>query len=186
MSQEISRVRLTYQDLVMFPEDGLRHEIIDGEHFVTPSPTTRHQQVLTDLLVSLANYLKEHDMGRVYPAPCDVVLSEFDVVEPDLVVITKATADRVTEANIQGAPDLVVEILSPSTSSRDRGLKLRLYGKFGVREYWIVDPVASTVEVHRLAAGKLDAGDLLTADTTLTSHLFPGLEIRLGSIFPGE
>lgn len=183
MAQETPRVKLTYRDLVLFPDDGKRHELVDGEHYVTPSPSTRHQQVLTQLLLDLGNYLREHNVGRVFPAPCDVVLSQFDVVEPDLLVVTREAAERITEANIQGAPDLVVEILSPSTKGRDRVLKLRLYEKFGVCEYWIVDPAAGTIEVLRLAEGRLVAGETLAGDGILTSPLFPDLEIRLSSVF---
>ena len=153
MAQETPRVKLTYRDLVLFPDDGKRHELIDGEHYVTASPSTRHQRVLTELLLELHVYLREQGTGRVFPAPCDVVLSEFDVVEPDLLVVTQAANGRITEANIQGAPDLVVEILSPSTKGRDRVLKLRLYEKFGVREYWIVDPVGESIEVRGSLTG---------------------------------
>ena len=106
-----------------------------------------------------------------------------DVVVPDLLVVKRAAADRVTEANIQGAPDLVVEILSPSTKGRDRVLKLRLYEKFGVREYWIVDPVADSIEVLRLVDGRLAAVESLGRDDVLTTPLFPKLSIRLASVF---
>jgi Uma2 family endonuclease len=183
MAQETPRVKLTYRDLVLFPDDGKRHELIDGEHFVTASPSTRHQRVLTELLAELHAYLKESGEGRVFPAPCDVVLSEFDVVEPDLLVVTRAFAHRVTEANIQGAPDLVVEILSPSTKGRDRVLKLRLYEKFGVREYWVVDPVGESIQVLRLVEGRLVAVESLGVDGALTSPLFPRLEIELSAVF---
>lgn len=183
MAQEVSRVKLTYEDLVLLPDDGRRHELIDGEHFVTAAPSTRHQQILTQLLVYLATYLREHRMGRVFPAPCDVVLSQFDVVEPDLLVVIHAVDDRVTEANIQGAPDLVVEILSHSTEGRDRGVKRKLYEKFGVREYWIVDPDAETVEILRLDAGRLVPVELLDCGDTLTSPLFANLEIPLTAVF---
>jgi Uma2 family endonuclease len=183
MAQETPRVKLTYRDLVLFPDDGKRHELIDGEHYVTPSPSTRHQRVLTRLLVSLNSYLTSREMGEVFPSPYDVVLSEFDVVEPDLLVVTPESAGKITEANLQGAPDLVVEILSPSTKGRDRVLKLRLYEKFGVREYWIVDPVGESVEVLRPVEGRLVAVESLGRDDELTSPLFPKLAIRLGSVF---
>jgi Uma2 family endonuclease len=183
MAQEASRVRLSYEDLVLLPEDGRRHELIDGEHFVTASPSIRHQRILTRLLVSLDSYLRERGMGQVLPAPLDVVLSEFDVVVPDLQVLAPASSKQVTEANIQGAPDLVVEILSPSTADRDRGVKRKLYEKFGVQEYWIVDPSIETVQVWRLASGRLELAEPLTGNDTLTSPLFPGLEIPLRSVF---
>lgn len=183
MAQGTTRVRLTYQDLVHYPDDGRRHELIDGEHFVTASPSTRHQRVVTELLLELGNYLREREIGRVFPAPCDVVFSESDVVVPDLLVVTRAAADRVTEANIQGAPDLVVEVLSPSTTGRDRVHKLRLYEKFGVKEYWIVEPVGGSIEVLRLSDGRLGVVESLDLDEVLTSPLFPDLRIELSSVF---
>ncbi len=183
MAQEASSSKLTFEDLVHFPDDSSRHELIDGEHFVTASPSTRHQEIVTNLLLYLATYLKMHKSGRVFPAPCDVLLSQFDVVEPDLLVVLSSSNEIVTEANIQGSPDLVVEILSPSTVDRDRGLKRKLYEKFGVREYWIVDPDAETVEVFRLADRGLKPASSLTRTDTLTSPMFPGLELPLSSAF---
>ena len=109
MVPEASRVKLTYQDLTLLPDDGRRHEIIDGDHFVTPSPSTRHQRILIQLAVALESHLKRSDGGTLFTAPCDVVFSDFDVVEPDLLVVTRAAAGIVTEANIQGPPGLVVD-----------------------------------------------------------------------------
>ena len=109
MAQEASRIKLTYQDLAHFPEDGQRHELVDGEHFVTASPSTRHQQIVTNLLLYLATYVKKQKTGRVFPAPCDVLFSRFDVVEPDLLVVLRPSNEIITDANIQGSPDLVVE-----------------------------------------------------------------------------
>ena len=183
MRQEASEVRLTYEDLLLLPDDGRRHELIDGNHFVTPSPSTRHQRILTRLLVLLDSYLNEADMGQVFPAPCDVVLSEFDVVEPDLIVVLKSNRDIVTEANIQGAPDLVIEILSPSTAGRDRGLKRKLYEKYGVQEYWIVDPAEETIEIHRQAAGKLVLVGISPHHDILSPQNLPDLELDTESIF---
>ena len=120
--------------------------------------------------------------GRVFPAPLDVVLSDFDVVEPDLVVFTGPFTERLPEGAIQGAPDLVVEILSPSTAGRDRGLKRGLYEKFGVQEYWIVDPDERRVEVLRHEEGRLEEGARLGVGERLTTPLLPGLEIGLRAV----
>ena len=116
--------RLTYADFVLFPDDGLRHEIIDGVHYVTPSPTRRHQRVSRRLSFALESYLSAHpSAGEMFYAPFDVVMSNWDVVEPDLLVIAGDQQDILTEKNVQGAPALVIEILSPGTRRRDEQIK---------------------------------------------------------------
>ena len=145
-----SRIKLTYEDYVRIPEDGKRHEIIDGVHYVTPSPVFNHQSVSGRLFVQLFHQIDESGLGRVVTAPMDVVLSEVDIVQPDIVVILDRNSSIITEKNVQGAPDLLIEILSPSTSARDRNLKKIRYQRFGVSEYWIVDPEAKQVEQFTL------------------------------------
>jgi Uma2 family endonuclease len=121
-----SGVKLTYDDLVLFPDDGKRHELIDGEHYVTPSPSRKHQRVSFNLSGLLWSHLQQHPVGEADSAPFDVVFSEFDVVEPDIVFISNDRRSAVlTDANMQGAPDLVVEIGSPATRRRDETLKHR-------------------------------------------------------------
>ncbi len=149
---ENSRTKLTYEDYVGFPDDLQRHEIIDGDHYVTPSPLSYHQLVSGDLFVGLYRQIYEAGLGRVISAPMDVLLSRVDIVQPDIVVILESNASIITEKNIQGAPDLVVEILSPSTSARDRTLKKALYERVGVREYWIVDLERKRIEQFVLNA----------------------------------
>jgi len=117
--------KLTYEDFLSFPDDGRRHELIDGEHFVTPSPAERHQRVLLKLVLALGNYFEAAGAGCVYCAPFDVVLSNHDIVEPDLLVILADQQDIVTEKHVRGAPAIVIEILSPGTRSRDETLKRR-------------------------------------------------------------
>ena len=144
-----SGVRLTYDDFVQFPDDGGRHELIDGEHVVTPSPNMKHQAVLRNLAGLVWSYLRTHKVGQVFFAPFDVVFSEFDVVEPDLLFVSKERQSQIlTAANVQGAPDLVVEIGSPSTRRRDEIVKRRLYEQFGVAEYWVVDPISGALHVY--------------------------------------
>ena len=134
--------RLTYEDYCLLSTDGKRHEIIDGEHFVTPSPLTLHQRVVMRLGYYLMAYLDAHPLGEVFAAPFDVVFSRFDIVEPDLLYISKDRSSIVTRKNVQGAPDLLVEVLSEGTAHIDRDTKLKLYSRFGVREYWVIDPDA--------------------------------------------
>jgi Uma2 family endonuclease len=144
--------KLTYDDLLaMFPEgDGLRHELINGEHFVTPSPAKRHQQLVRRLTLSLGNHLEAHpDQGELFTAPFDVVMSPCDVVEPDLLVVLGDQQGILNDKNVSGAPALVIEILSPGTRQRDQGLKRTLYDRQGVREYWMVDPDHDWVTICR-------------------------------------
>jgi Uma2 family endonuclease len=181
--------RLTYADLVAMPEDGKRHELIDGEHYVTPAPTTRHQLVLGHLYLDLAGYVEANGLGQAFFAPLDVVLSDYDVVEPDLLFVSTERLARIGRAYVHAAPDLAVEVLSPGTRKIDATKKLRLYEKFGVAEYWMIDPEAEWVEVYRASSvgeHRLhQAARLLRerGDGPLTSPLFPGLVLQLDRLF---
>ena len=148
-----SKTKLTYEDYLQFSEDGRRHEIIDGDHYVSAAPFVPHQRALRNLLVQFHRHLDEAGLGEVLPALVAVVLSHSDVVEPDLVVVLDEHASRIRRERIEGAPDLVVEVLSPSTAYRDRGLKLDLYQKAGVGEYWIVDAERRVVQQYVLTDG---------------------------------
>jgi Uma2 family endonuclease len=172
-------IRLTYEDYCLLPNDGKRYEIIDGELFVTPSPLTRHQLVVMNLAYYLIGFVKRHDLGVVYLAPLDVVFSPYDVVEPDILYVSKARAAIVTEKNVQGAPDLVVEVLSESTAKIDRTTKLKLYARFEVREYWLIDPIKLSAEIYRLGSEGFELALQLAADDALTSPLFPGFSLPL-------
>ena len=131
-----SGVKLTYEDFLLFPDDGKRHELIDGEHYVTPAPNTKHQQVSGNLYFLLRQYLEQRPVGRLFFAPFDVVFSTFDVVEPDLLYMSNDRASAVlTPQHIEGAPELVVEIGSKRTRKRDETIKRRLYQRSGVSEY---------------------------------------------------
>ncbi len=179
-------VKLTYDDFVLFPDDGKRHELIDGEHFVTPSPTLKHQKVLGNLHLLIGNWLEQQPIGQIYCAPFDVVFSTFDVVEPDLLYMSNERAEAVlTEANVQGAPELVIEIGSPSTRQRDETIKRRLYERAGVSEYWFVDPEIDVVRVYRRNAEGFARPLELTAEAgdTLTTPLLSGLSLPLSRIF---
>lgn len=144
----------TYEDYAKLPEDGLRHEIIHGEHFVNPSPSTQHQHVSKRLQYQLYTKIELAGLGVLYDAPIDVQLSEFDIVQPDIVIILNENVRKITPTKIKVAPHLVVEILSPSTSGNDRTIKKDLYERSGVNEYWIVDPYEQQVEQWILRDGK--------------------------------
>jgi Uma2 family endonuclease len=183
--RDTARRKLTYEDYVLFPEDRQRHEILDGEHYVTPAPPFRHQGVAGNLHLILGPFVREHRLGSVYFAPADVLLSKHDIVQPDLLFISNERAGIVTEANAQGAPDLVIEILSDSTRRRDETLKRDLYDRFGVREYWIADPQRRAVRVFRRSGAGFVAPQEFSAAAgdVLTTPLLPGLTIRVSEIF---
>ena len=137
---ENSRFKLTYEDYIAFPDDGQRHEIVDGEHVVTPSPKSYHQTLLMRISAQLFDQIDKQGMGRVLPSPMDVRLSTVDVVQPDILVVLEPRTHIIEEDYVSGAPDLAIEILSKSTANRDRGIKKTRYERLGVAEYWVVDP----------------------------------------------
>jgi Uma2 family endonuclease len=175
--------RLTYEDFLLFPDDGRRHELMDGEHYVTPSPDTRHQELVGRLYFEVEAYLRRNRAaGRIFLAPFDVIFSTWDVVEPDLVVIGGDQLEILTTKNVQGAPALVVEILSPGTRTTDERIKRQLFDRGGVREYWLVDPELELITVFRRQAdGSFPrAAELMRErQDVLTTPLLPGLEIPL-------
>jgi len=187
LTPAVSEPRLTYDDFVLIPDDGMRHEIIDGIHFVTASPNIRHQRLLGRLYFAIESAVRARPgTGQVFLAPFDVVLSRWDVVEPDLLFVAHDQSEILTAANVQGAPALVVEIASPSTRSRDEHVKLRLFERCGVREYWIVDPDADMIRVHRrVVDGTLS--DASTVDSSgeaaVTTPLVPNLSLPLTELF---
>jgi len=178
-------LKLTYDDFVLFPDDGKRHELIDGEHYVTASPNMRHQQISMNLTLMIGSWLEAHPQGRLFYAPFDVVFSKFDVVEPDVLYVSNERSNVLTAPNVQGAPDLVIEIGSPSTRQRDETIKRRLYERSNVVEYWIVDPDIEVVRVYRRSGDSFARPSELSreADDVLTTDLMPGLELPLARIF---
>jgi Uma2 family endonuclease len=181
-----ARPKLTYDDFLLFPDDGKRHELIDGEHYVTPSPNTRHQLILGRLHVDMANWLEKHPIGHVFLAPYDVVFSRFDVVEPDLLYVTnERAAEIITKLHVEGSPDLVVEIGSPGTRKRDETIKRKLYERADVREYWLVEPDDGVVRVHRHAGAQFAKAVEFSAHagSVLTTALIPGWTLSLQRLF---
>lgn len=144
---------LTYQDLLAFPEDNLRREIIDGELFVTAAPVTRHQRVVAGLTGRLWLFAQTGG-GEVLPAPYDVYFSETNVVEPDVIFVAAEHRSRLEKRFLRSAPDLVVEVSSPSTRRLELVRKRDLYEQFEVPEYWFVDLDADRIEVYRFADGR--------------------------------
>ncbi len=177
--------KLTYDDYVLIPDDGQRHEIIDGEHYVTAAPFLRHQRLARKLVQKLGPPVDENGLGEVFLAPCDLVFSKHDVVQPDLLFVSKERLRILTEKNIQGAPDLVIEILSESTRKLDEDIKFDLYERFGVLEYWILDSLRQTARIYRLKNGCLRLAAELSAPAgdIIKTPLLPGVEVPLAEIF---
>jgi Uma2 family endonuclease len=177
---------MTYDDLLALPDDGLRHELIDGEHFVSPSPGSAHQLIVGNLHVLLREYLRTHAVGVVMLAPFDIVFSQYDVVEPDLIYFAANRFKEVVgEKHASGAPDLAIEVLSPSSRRRDEVLKRRLYERTGVPEYWIVDPDLESIKIYRLVEGRYARAAELSAEAgdVMTTPQLPELSIALTSVF---
>ena len=176
----------TYEEFMALPEGGpVRYELIDGELCMTPSPVPRHQEISGNLFEIIRHFLRANPLGKVFSAPVDVVFSQDppQVVVPDLVFVSKEHSALITEKNIQGAPDLLVEILSEGTAIVDRRVKHALYERFGVCEYWIIDPVAETVQVFRLVDGRYAAPLEFGHEDRIETPLLPGLSISLSDVF---
>lgn len=168
--------RYTYGDLAGFPDDHLRREIIDGDLIVTPSPVPRHQSAVTNLVVGLHAYQRRHG-GQVYPAPLDVFFADDNVVEPDVLFILSEHLEQVEDKFVRDAPDLVVEISSPSTRRLELVRKRELYQRFGVPEYWYVDLEVDRVEIYRLLDGRYPPPELRFRGQTLAAASLPGFSI---------
>ena len=176
-------VKFTYEDYRATPDDQ-RYELLDGDLVMVPAPNLKHQEVQGRLHYKLVEFILDRELGKLLLAPCDVVLSDSDVVQPDLLFVSRDREHLLSNGNnVQGAPDLVIEILSPSTADKDQGVKRELYGRYGVAEYWLVDPLAETVSIHRRRAGKLTATRTVRRGEALRSPLLAGLELHLNDIF---
>lgn len=175
--------RLTIHDYVHLPDDGKRYEILDGELAVTPAPTTRHQKISRLLQFVLMRELEMKGLGEVYDAPVDVILDDYHLVQPDLAFVRAERSELIEEHAIVGPPDLIVEILSPSTRRRDILVKAKTYARFGVEHYWIVDPVIDRIEFHRAEDGAYQLLESVSAPDVARPAGFDGLELPLAEIF---
>lgn len=177
--------KLTYDEFQTLPRDGSkRFELIEGEVFMTPSPNTKHQTAAANLHLALGLFVRERSLGRVFFAPYDIVFSKWTALEPDLLFIRKERLSIITEANVQGAPDLVIEILSPSNKAYDRETKLRAYEKAGLPEIWYLDPEDQTAEVLNLGGdGRYVGTAKLSGNAPIVSKALPGLSLALDRVF---
>lgn len=178
-----ARKRYTYSDFLRFPDDGNRHEILDGQWIMTPPPTTDHQRIIINLIDILSPRIRARKLGLLLPSPVGVVLSQTRIVQPDLLFVAKTRESIVRKDAVHGAPDLLIEVLSPSTASLDRGRKPKAYEDTGVREYWIVDRDARTVEVHGF--GRSPKLRVLQTGQSFESDVLTGLTVRVNEVFRG-
>jgi Uma2 family endonuclease len=177
------KARYQASDIWDTPDDGHRYEVIDGELYVTPPPSWDHQRGLSKLHLRVGPFVYEHGLGEVVQAPIGVVLDEGTAVQPDLVYVSRERRAIIVERGIEGAPDLVVEVLSPSTRTRDRGAKMRRYADAGVPHYWILDPRARTLEAYRLGEQGYELTGTNGAGSVFRPELFPGLEIPIDELW---
>jgi Uma2 family endonuclease len=180
---DIADERLNYGDYYDLPEDGHRYEIIGGELFNSPAPFIRHQQILRNIGDSLSPYCRQRSHGMLLYAPTDVILTNYDIVQPDILWVSDARKKIITKRNIQGAPDLVVEITSIHTKREDLVLKKKLYGRHGVSEYWLVDPDRNSLDVFKRRGRGLRHAASFGRRESFETPMFPGLVIELKKVF---
>lgn len=174
----VGRTILTYAGLQGAPDDGLRRELLGGDLYVSPAPSPAHQSVVTELVMVLGAYARQHG-GRVFPSPIDVVFSQIDAVQPDVVYVAPDQMSIIGPKNIQGVPSLIVEVLSPSSSDIDPGRKLETYASHGVPEYWIVDPATRTTIAHAEPSGGRYVRSATSAEGVIDAITLPGLRFSV-------
>jgi Uma2 family endonuclease len=172
----------SYEHLAQMPDDGKRYEILEGDLIVSPSPNRKHQRIVGRLFNFLSR-AEQAGYGEAYVAPFDVVFDPHNAPQPDVFFVSRDRLAIVTDDNVQGAPDLIVEVLSKSTRERDLGAKLRLYARHGVRFYWVVDPDAETLQPYTLQEEGYREEPALRAGATLVCPLFPGVELAVAEVF---
>lgn len=173
----------TYEDYSLLPNDGWRYEVIKGVLYMAPAPNTNHQHAIGQIEYELFHHVKRNDLGRVYLSPIDVILPGLaSPVQPDILFIAKERLPIITKQTIDGAPDLVIEVLSPATLIHDRRIKYKLYEEAGVKEYWIVDVDQSMIEVFALTNGIYTASGRYGSGETAFSSLLDGFSVAVDSI----
>ena len=178
-----TRSILTYDDLAALPADGKRYELLEGELYVTAAPRPRHQLVVGNLYLILAQHVRRLGLGEVFLSPIDVILTNITVVEPDLVYLDAGRLSRVSDRAIEGPPTLAIEVLSPSTAAADRGIKRRLAARYCVPHYWLVDADARLIETFQLAGETYEAGPRLEGEKRVALPPFPDLELDPAAVW---
>jgi Uma2 family endonuclease len=180
MSQ--AATKMTYEQYCLLPEDGKQYEVIDGELFVTPAPRPKHQEIVLRIAEELSAFARKNRLGKVFVAPVDVLLDRHTVLQPDVLFISAARLSIVGEDAIEGAPDLVVEVLSPSTFYKDLRKKMTAYAQFGVQEYWIVDAETQTIELYARRDDKLELARKFSSREVLQSALLPAFRLAVQDV----
>lgn len=178
-----SNDRLTAEDYRALPEGGQQYQLIEGDLHMAPAPNRFHQDILLNIAVIIAKFMETHPVGKLYPAPFDVYLNNENVFQPDLVFIARENYRVLTDAGVEGVPDLAIEILSPRTAKLDRTAKRPVYAKSGVKELWLVDPEATTVAVYYLQQNASQPASVYSTADQFTSGFFPGLVFSVAEIF---
>ena len=178
-----SKPTFTYHDYLNMPDDGKRYEIIHGELTMPPAPNTVHQRIALKLEYELLKFNEKKNLGEMFHVPDDIVLSDMNVAQPDILFIKNENLDIITDKNIAGAPDLVIEVLSPSSVDYDRIHKKEMYGMFGVKEFWVVDPIEEVIEVYFNKNFELELVQQVDREGTVASFVLPGFQIDLQNVF---
>ncbi len=179
-----AEIRFTADDYRTLPETGPRYQLIDGELIhMSPAPSFDHQRIVLELAIKLAQYVRENRLGELAVSPIDVYLSDHDVIQPDILFVSEAREKRSSPDGVHGAPDLIVEVLSPTTRDLDLGAKKVLYARHGVTEYWVVDLDDQTISVYDFDEDTTNPKLRLERDATLTSDVLPGFALLLEELF---
>ncbi len=174
---------MTYHEYALLPQDRNRYEVLEGELYMTPSPSVAHQNVVTELGSMLRQHVSAYGLGKVFVAPLDVVLTETNVLQPDILFLRTGRVPPRGAKNVTVAPDLVVEVVSPASVEQDREIKMQVYARHGVPHYWIVDPDARTLEMYALSEAAYGPPIRFSGDATATTSLFHGLAIPLDRLW---
>jgi len=177
------KIVLTYDDYCLLPNDRNRYEILDGDLSVTPAPRVNHQRISRRLLRFLDDHVLANNPGEIFAAPIDVILAPTTVVQADLIFIAHDRAHIITERAIEGAPTLVVEILSPTTQQTDRVTKAQLYAKYGVPQYWLIDPERKVLEAYELSGEQYKLVIRVQDAEVFTPAVFPGLSFQINELW---
>jgi Uma2 family endonuclease len=183
LSYQTHRKIYTYRDYLDLPEEGKRYEIINGELIMAPAPRIIHQEVGLRLKMRFFNFNQKKQYGKIFDSPIDVKLSETNLVQPDILYVAKERFSIIKETHINGAPDLIVEILSPSTAEYDLLDKKEIYAQFGVQEYWLVDPTKQWIEVYLNRNNRFELKQRVENQGIAESQVLPGLKVKLEEIF---
>jgi Uma2 family endonuclease len=175
--------KMTYDEYCLLPEDRNQYELFDGELVMTPSPTRNHQKIAGRLYARLLDHVEKNGLGEAYIAPLDAIFDPYTVLQPDILFVSKERQAEVEKERIEGVPDLVVEVLSPSTFHKDLRRKMAVYSRFGVQEYWVVDPEMKAIELYCQGKEGLELARRFSAAETFESRLLAGFRVAVGSIF---